>query len=143
MAIAVFFIVLDRFLKLLAANNFFSPPVNIVRDILKFNFVGNSNIAFSLPAGGGWLVAAIFLVIIFVFIFFVHFWRRRDIRAFYLFFIILGAASNLFDRLRFGYVVDYLDVKYFTVFNLADAIIVVGAIGFILASRRGLTGIEK
>lgn len=143
MAIAVFFIVLDRFLKLLAANNFFSPPVNIVRDILKFNFAGNFNIAFSLPAGGGWLVAAIFLVIIFVFIFFVYCWRRRDIRAFYLFFIILGAASNLFDRLRFGYVIDYLDVKYFTIFNLADAMIVAGAIGFILASRRGLTEIEK
>jgi signal peptidase II len=38
-------------------------------------------------------------------------------------FIILGAISNLFDRFRFGFVIDYFDLKYFTVFNLADMMI--------------------
>jgi signal peptidase II len=43
-----------------------------------------------------------------------------------LLFIIFGAISNLVDRLKFGYVIDYIDIKYFTVFNLADIMIVVG-----------------
>jgi len=38
-----------------------------------------------------------------------------------------GALGNIVDRLRFGYVVDYLDVHVWPVFNLADAAIVAGA----------------
>lgn len=39
-----------------------------------------------------------------------------------------GAASNLVDRLRFGFVMDYIDLKVFPVFNLADVAIVLGAV---------------
>lgn len=39
-----------------------------------------------------------------------------------------GAVSNLIDRLRFGYVIDYIDLKGLPVFNLADLFIVLGAI---------------
>jgi signal peptidase II len=42
--------------------------------------------------------------------------------------ILGGALSNLADRLRFGYVVDYIDLKYLPVFNIADIAIVLGAI---------------
>ena len=134
---AIFIFIFDRFLKFLAVNNFFfsdSPGSGL----FGLNFIGNSKIAFSLPASGAWLVATIFLVIIFATIFFIRLWRKNDERAFYLFFIILGGASNLYDRLRFGYVIDYLDVKYFTVFNLADAMIVAGVLGFILVSQKGV-----
>jgi len=37
-----------------------------------------------------------------------------------------GAVGNLIDRLRFGYVVDFIDVAIWPVFNLADSAIVVG-----------------
>lgn len=39
-----------------------------------------------------------------------------------------GAISNLVDRLRFGYVVDYIDLKAFPVFNLADVAIILGSL---------------
>jgi signal peptidase II len=49
--------------------------------------------------------------------------------------VIGGASSNLLDRIRFGQVVDFLDVYYrsyhWPTFNLADSAIVVGA-GFLL-----------
>lgn len=38
-----------------------------------------------------------------------------------------GALGNMIERLRFGYVLDYLDFHVWPVFNLADAAIVVGA----------------
>jgi len=38
-----------------------------------------------------------------------------------------GALGNIIERLRFGYVLDYLDFHVWPVFNLADAAIVVGA----------------
>jgi signal peptidase II len=57
-----------------------------------------------------------------------------------------GALGNVTDRLRFGYVVDYLDVHVWPVFNLADAGIVAGA-GVLAAASflrrpRGDTGVR-
>ncbi len=48
-----------------------------------------------------------------------------------------GALANITDRLRFGYVVDYLDVYVWPVFNLADTAIVIGAGLLLLALRAG------
>jgi len=39
-----------------------------------------------------------------------------------------GAASNLYDRLRRGAVIDFLDVGWWPVFNLADVAITLGTI---------------
>lgn len=39
-----------------------------------------------------------------------------------------GVAGNLADRLRFGYVVDFLDFRVWPVFNVADSALTVGAI---------------
>lgn len=41
--------------------------------------------------------------------------------------ILGGAIGNLIDRLRFGFVVDFLDFRIWPVFNFADASICVGA----------------
>lgn len=49
--------------------------------------------------------------------------------------VIGGAIGNMIDRIRFGYVVDFLDFSglYFPwVFNVADAAITLGAIGLVL-----------
>ena len=50
-----------------------------------------------------------------------------------------GAIGNLVDRVRLGYVVDFIDVGAWPVFNLADSAIVVGLIGLLwtLTSTRG------
>jgi signal peptidase II len=45
--------------------------------------------------------------------------------------IIGGALSNLFDRVFLGYVVDYIDLRVWPVFNLSDSCITVG-IGLLL-----------
>ena len=41
--------------------------------------------------------------------------------------VLGGAAGNLIDRLRFGYVVDYVGVGPWPTFNVGDMAIVVGA----------------
>ncbi|RKY41018.1 MAG: signal peptidase II [Candidatus Omnitrophota bacterium] len=51
-------------------------------------------------------------------------------------FIIGGASSNLFDRLVYGYVIDYIDIKVWPIFNLADAAITTGVAILILNSFR-------
>lgn len=54
--------------------------------------------------------------------------------------IIGGALGNLYDRLMYGYVVDFLSFHwngyYFPAFNLADTAITLGAIALIVESLR-------
>lgn len=41
--------------------------------------------------------------------------------------LITGSASNLIDRAKFGYVIDFLDFRVWPVFNLGDSAITIGA----------------
>lgn len=50
--------------------------------------------------------------------------------------VLSGALGNLADRLRFGYVVDFIDFKIWPVFNIADSAITVGAILLIFSILR-------
>jgi signal peptidase II len=53
--------------------------------------------------------------------------------------VIGGSVSNLLDRVRLGYVTDFLDFRYWPAFNLADSFIVIGVailVGTLLAADR-------
>jgi len=41
--------------------------------------------------------------------------------------IVSGALGNLLDRIRLGYVIDFLDFKIWPVFNIADTLVFIGA----------------
>lgn len=128
----IFFIGLDRFLKMAALADY-GRQLNLIGEILKFNCQPNYYLAFSLPLAGKFLIALIGLIIVALSLWAADYLRRREYGGLWpLFLIIFGATSNLLDRIKYGYVVDYLDLKYFTVFNLADAMIVAGVIFYIL-----------
>jgi signal peptidase II len=119
-ALAIFFM-LDRFLKLLALN---SSERILIPNLLNFNFVPNYNIAFSLPVSGWYLNVIITLIIGAI----IYFWatnynRLTTIESISFFGILLGAISNLLDRFQYGFVIDYLDLRWFTIFNFADVLI--------------------
>lgn len=72
--------------------------------------------------------------------------RRASLLAAALALILGGALGNVIDRLRLGYVIDFVQVHwqqhYFPAFNVADAAITIGAgcllLDAFLSSRRGL-----
>ena len=57
--------------------------------------------------------------------------------------ILGGTIGNLIDRLRFGYVTDFIDIGIWPTFNIADSAITVGAILFAYSSLRSLSKGEK
>jgi lipoprotein signal peptidase len=48
--------------------------------------------------------------------------------------ILVGALSNGMDRLLYGRVVDFLSLKYFAIFNVADIVISIGACLLVVSS---------
>lgn len=128
--IIIFFIGADRLLKTYALKYHFFKP--LIGDYFNLSFYQNSHIAFSLPLTGIILEIFIGLVIIFLMAWVIKGVKlRKYFLATCLVAVILGASSNLLDRLVYDSVIDYLDVKYFTVFNLADVLITAGVLGVI------------
>jgi signal peptidase II len=50
--------------------------------------------------------------------------------------IIGGAFGNLVDRLRLGYVVDFIELPFWPIFNAADSFLVVGAVLLLITYYR-------
>jgi len=129
----LYFLFLDRFFKFLAINNIFEEPIKIIGDIFSFNFASNYNIAFSLPFSGIGLNVLIILIILSLIAHLATSFKLSNYKYInYLALIILGAISNLYDRLNYGFVIDYFDLKYFTIFNIADAMIFFGVLGMVI-----------
>ncbi|MCX6799923.1 MAG: signal peptidase II [Candidatus Falkowbacteria bacterium] len=135
--VAVFLVGTDRFLKVAAINNLFLEPKKIIGNFVQLVFEKNPHIAFSLPLGGVFLNLAIILMLVGLMVHANYLFKtkQKEIGAM-ISIIILGASSNLFDRLKYGFVIDYVDVRYFTVFNLADFTILLGVLLILLNKRK-------
>lgn len=130
-AAVVFLVIADRLFKSLAMS--FKPDIKIVGDWFRIVLAKNQGIAFSLPLSGSWLnVSLVLIIIILLYILILNYKKAAYFKAVLFSAIILGAASNLYDRLKYGQVIDYFSLKYYSVFNLADGLIVIGLIGLLL-----------
>lgn len=119
--------VADRMLKIYFFQN---PFLEIWRDfVLQFSFVKNFGIAFGIGVPKFLIMSAVILVLLFLSFMFDRAYREKDIqRQLSLAMIFVGAVSNLIDRVQYGYVIDYIHVKFFSVFNVADIFITLGAV---------------
>jgi len=101
----------------------------IWKPLLFFQFTSNQNIAFGLPVNI--LIFTIFFIVIFILMVYLltKTYQRKELLQFSLIvFILAGAIGNIIDRLRFGYVIDFIHIPFWSVFNLADIYIVVSVI---------------
>ncbi len=130
LVIAIFF-GLDRLLKLIAINLQNLEPIRLIGNFFYFHFAANTYMAFSLPWKGPLLNILIIIVIILLLSYIIYLITNNKPKDYWeiilLSIILAGALSNMLDRLMYGYVIDYLDLKYFTIFNLADVMISTGA----------------
>lgn len=127
-AIAV--VAIDQAVKaLVRARLPLGEPIPVIPHVLWFTHVENTGGAFSLLAEFSWsrwlfmAAPAVVLVIAVAIWTFGHVGRWQ---AAALGLVTGGAAGNLFDRLAFGRVTDFLDIRVWPVFNVADSAVVVG-----------------
>jgi signal peptidase II len=96
--------------------------------------VTNSGIAFGLFASAASIVILLTsLAVAWMLYFFARSGSRHPILPVALGLVMGGSLSNLVDRVRLGHVTDFLDLRYWPAFNLADTFIVVGVAALLLA----------
>ncbi|MDO8636482.1 MAG: signal peptidase II, partial [Dehalococcoidia bacterium] len=97
-----------------------------------FTYVRNTGIAFGIPANQFFLVFMTSAVVVALLVYLIryHESQPRLVRI-ALSSITGGAVGNLIDRIRLGYVVDFVDFQVWPVFNIADSSVVVG-VGLLL-----------
>ena len=116
-------------------------PLSLVANVLDLRYAENRDTAFSLfqrrdmtaPAGLLLALSCVALALLGAF-----WWRRRrggvvEHAGFAL--VAAGAVGNVLDRAARGYVVDFIHVAHWPVFNVADVAIVLG-MGVLFLARR-------
>jgi signal peptidase II len=89
--------------------------------------VHNSGIAFGLFASATSVVIVLTtMAVAWMLFFFARSGARHPVLPAAVGLLIGGSVSNLIDRVRLGHVVDFLDLRFWPAFNLADSFIVAG-----------------
>ena len=118
-------------------------PVVVIDKFLNWMLAFNTGAAFSFLADSGgwqrWFFTGLAIIVSAVLVIWLARTARRDWRnAVPLAMIVGGAIGNVIDRIRFGHVVDFIDIyvgqHHWPAFNIADSAICVGALGLIAFS---------
>ena len=137
LAVAGAVFMLDQSTKAWAAQRLrFDGDWPVIPGFLNFSYAYNTGVAFSMfdqqgdPGRWGLSIVAIAAGVLVLY----FFWRtpRSDDRILgALALLLAGIAGNVTDRLRLGYVIDFIDVQFgswhYPTFNVADAAICIGA----------------
>ena len=112
--------------KVVASQVALGEEVDVVGP-LTIHHVRNSGIAFGLFASATPVVIVLTaLAVGWMLWFFYRSGSRASVLPAALGLVIGGSLANLVDRVRLGHVTDFLDLRYWPAFNLADIFIVVG-----------------
>ncbi len=114
----------------------FRSEIEIIPDFLNFSYAQNTGVAFSMFDGHGdagrWALSGLAFAAATLVIYFL--WRtpRTDDRILgALALLLAGIVGNVSDRIRLGFVVDFIDVQFgrwhYPTFNIADMAICIGA----------------
>ena len=133
-ALAVAAIVADQVTKHVVASNLQLGDGLHVVGPFTIRHVENSGIAFGLFSNATAAVIVVTTIAIgWMLAYFARSGARHPVLPVALGLVIGGSISNLADRVRLGFVTDFLDFRYWPAFNLADSFIVVG-VGILFAA---------
>ncbi len=134
-AIALLVILIDQVAKFLVRHYLeLNQSVPILREILHLTHVNNTGTAFGLLENRRplFLVVTALVVVVIGIYYFVGRPHGRLVEG-ALGLELGGALGNLVDRVAFGRVTDFLDIRIWPIFNVADSAIVAGVGVLVLA----------
>lgn len=126
-------VVFDQITKWLVVSNMeFGNSIPLIKGIISLTYVQNQGAAFGLFAGNTW----VFIVSAALVVLAVSFYNYKNPLPhniqIILGLITGGAIGNFIDRFRYQHVIDFFDLGWWPVFNIADMAIVCGGILLII-----------
>ena len=132
LAASAVILIADQLVKYLVAANFelfYTTP--IIKGLLEFCYLRNDGAAMGMLSGNRVFLIALPAVMIIAILFFEFSGKiKSPFLMWALSFVVGGGIGNLIDRIRFGYVVDFIrfPVSFFNYsFNIADCAVTIGA----------------
>jgi signal peptidase II len=126
-AVALAAIVADQVTKHIVTSTLGLDESEHVAGPLSIHHVQNSGIAFGLFSSATPVVTIVTAVaVIWMVVYFARSGSRHPVLPAALGLLIGGSLSNLVDRIRLHHVTDFIDLRWWPAFNLADSFIVVG-----------------
>jgi signal peptidase II len=138
-AIIVSFILIVDQLSKFYISRVFEPYMSqpLVDGVLHITYVQNTGAAFGILADRTKIFIFVAIVIVVVMLrYFKYVPRDNYLLRLGLTLGLSGAIGNLIDRIRLGYVIDFIDFKVWPVFNVADSAIFLGVIALLLGIAR-------
>ena len=127
--VAVLLLAADQLTKWLVVTHLSRGAFIRLAPFLKIKHTYNTGIAFGLWATGGKVLPALAAAcIIALLIWGSRYARHSALVGWALALVVGGALGNMLDRIRLGHVIDFIDLSFWPVFNVADACVVVGAL---------------
>lgn len=131
--IALIIVLLDQITKVIAVRYLKGHgPYTIVENFFKLHYVENTGAAFGILKDSRifFIIVSVIVIVFTILFMFKYSATFNKIMMFSLAMFIGGSIGNLIDRVKQGYVVDFLSFKLpfgydFPVFNLADTFIVI------------------
>lgn len=128
--ITILLILIDQISKVIIQYKYQNPIGN---EILGITLIENTGMAFGFNNGNTKNIILTGLILLIIINFIKNQKERIDKKnAVAISMILAGGISNLIDRIIKGGVIDFIKIKYFAIFNIADCYIVIGWILLII-----------
>jgi signal peptidase II len=126
-------ILLDRITKIWAASSLLgNGDIVVIKGVFSLSYLENRGAAFGIFQNRVYLLAAVTIIVLLGMVYYMLRYKPESrLLKISFAFIISGALGNLYDRLSYNYVVDFImfhykEVYYFPSFNVADMLVVSG-----------------
>lgn len=132
--VILFWVIIDLYSKYLATI-MINERFNILWDLIYLEYILNSWIAFSMQLT--WIPLKIITISLIIWFFYYYLKEERKKKSLLIdisfWLIIAWAIWNWIERIFRWNVVDFIWVKYFSIFNLADSFITIWAVLFLFS----------
>lgn len=137
--ISTIILIIDQIIKsIIQINNI---HIDIIKDLFGFNYYQNTGAAWSILEGNTLLLIIISIVMLVLIYNMTFSYEETKLNNLSFGLLFGGIFGNLVDRVFYGYVRDFIDIKIFgynfPVFNIADMAIVVGVLLLVISTLKG------
>lgn len=124
---------LDRLTKIFFMHSLsLGESFVVIHNVLHMTLVHNPGIAFGMFKNHGlvFIIIPLIMIALLIYNFYHYKYNNEKLSRLYVVavsLILAGAIGNLIDRILYGYVIDFIDLRIWPVFNIADSAITIGA----------------